>query len=226
MPFNEQGEWKPNNPKQIEFLRVPLSIKEAFFGGGAGSGKSEILCMFAIVHGWHQMEGFKQLFLRRTYGEIKNEIWPRTKLLYRRLGGKPNESDLTWTFPREDQYGSGYAPEGGIIKFGHCQHEDDVHLYDGMEINLFTPDELTSFTEFIYLYIGFTRVRTGNPKLPAIIRASGMPGDIGHAFVKKRFVDPAPSGGILLSGRGGINGFIFILPTRTTLMEIPTMVSH
>lgn len=203
MPFDDQNEWKPN-PKQAEFLRIPLTVKEGFFGGGAGSGKSELLFMFSLVHGWHHQEGFKQLFLRRTHPEIKNEIWPRAKRAFHRVGGKPNESDLTWTFPREDQYGSGYSPDGGIIKFGHCQNEDDVHIYDGMEINLFTPDELTSFTEYIYTYIGFTRVRTSNPKLPAIIRASGMPGDIGHAFVKKRFVDPFPSGGVLVSGRAGI----------------------
>ena len=212
MPFNEQNEWKPNNPKQVEFLSIPTSVKEAFFGGGAGSGKSELLLMYAVVNGWHTQQGFKQVFMRRTYPEIKREIIPRSGQMYRRLGGKFNKSDLVWTFPREDQYGSGFEPDGGMIFFGHCENEDDVHNYDGMEINLYTPDELTSFTEFIYTYIGFTRVRTGNQKLPAIIRASGMPGDIGHAFVKKRFVDPHPSGGKLLVGRGG-NKRIYIHST-------------
>jgi hypothetical protein len=72
-----------------------------------------------------------------------------------------------------------------------------------MEINLFTPDELTTFTEYIYLYIGFTRVRTSDPALPAIIRAAGMPGGIGHTFTKKRFVSPAPSGTIIV-GKGNV----------------------
>ena len=212
MPFNDQNEWKPNNPKQVEFLRIPSSIKEGFFGGGAGSGKSELLLMYAIVNGWHNQTGFKQVFLRRTYPELKREIIPRSGAIFRRLGGKYNKSDMIWTFPREDQYGSGFENEGGMIFFGHCENEDDVHNYDGMEINLFTPDELTSFTEYIYTYIGFTRVRTGNPNLPAIIRASGMPGDIGHAFVKKRFVDPYPAGGKLIVGRGG-NKRIYIHST-------------
>jgi len=67
-----------------------------------------------------------------------------------------------------------------------------------MEINLFTPDELQSFTEYIYLYIGFTRVRTSDPSLPAIIRGAGMPGGIGHVFCKKRFIDPDPNGSIII----------------------------
>jgi hypothetical protein len=212
MPFNENNEWKPNNPKQIQFLAIPPTVKEAFFGGGAGSGKSELLLMYAIVNGWHSLQGFKQVFMRRTYPEIKREIIPRSATMYRRLGAKYNKSDACWTFPREDQYGSGMEPDGGMIFFGHCENEDDVHNYDGMEINLYTPDELTSFTEYIYTYIGFTRVRTGNPKLPAVIRASGMPGDIGHAFVKKRFIDPAPLGGKIIVGRGG-NKRIYIHST-------------
>lgn len=203
MPYNDKQEWTPKSPKQSDFLRLPITIKEALFGGGAGSGKSELLCMYPVVHGWHNQQGFKQLFLRRTYPELKREIIPRTQILYPPLGGKFNKADLVWTFPREDQYGSGYSNDGGMIFFGHCENEDDVHNYDGMEINLFTPDELTSFTEYIYTYIGFTRVRTSYRNLPAIIRASGMPGDVGHAFVKKRFIDPAPEGGVVIEGRGG-----------------------
>ena len=202
MPFNDKNEWKPNNKKQIDFLRIPTTVKEAFFGGGAGSGKSELLLMYAIVNGWHTQQGFKQVFMRRTYPEIKREIIPRTQEMYERLGAKFNKSDNVWVFPREDQYGSGMSPNGGMIWFGHCENEDDVHNYDGMEINLYTPDELTSFTEYIYTYIGFTRVRSANRDLPAIIRASGMPGDVGHAFVKKRFIDPCPAGGKLIIGRG------------------------
>jgi hypothetical protein len=76
-----------------------------------------------------------------------------------------------------------------------------------MEINLFTPDELTSFTEYIYLYIGFTRVRTKVPELPAIIRAAGMPGGIGHTFTKKRFVSPYPDGGKIIIGKGNVKRF-------------------
>jgi len=200
----DKGFWKPN-PKQEIFLALPTTIKEAFYAGGAGSGKSDVLLVYALVRKWYQNSRFKQVFMRRTYPELKNEIIPRSRDIFLKFGATFNKSDMAWTFPREDQFGgTGLTNLGAIIFLGHCEHEDDVHKYDSMEINLYTPDELTSHTEFIYLYIGFTRVRTSDPTLPAIIRAAGMPGGVGHTFAKKRFVDPYKKGGKVIIGRGGI----------------------
>jgi len=192
--------WAPNL-KQEPFLSLPWTIKEAFYGGGAGSGKSDVLLYYPIVHQLHLNPRFKQVFMRRTFPELRNEIVPRSRDIYRRFGGTFNKADMAWTFPRPDQAGgTGLTNDGAVIYLGHCEHEDDVHKYDSMEINLFTPDELTSFTEWIYLYISFTRVRTSDPSLPSIIRAAGMPGGIGHSWVKKRFVDPAKQVERLSSG--------------------------
>lgn len=200
MPFDSQGNWKPN-PKQGQFLSIPDSVKEAGYLGGAGSGKSELLLMMPIVRKWHECVGFKQLFVRRTYPELKREIVPRSFEMYPQFGGKFNKTDMCWTFE-----------SGACIFLGHCENESDVHLYDSMEINLFTPDEITSFSEYIYTYIGFTRVRTSKPNLPAIIRCAGMPGGIGHGWVKKRFIDPYPKGNKIVVGRGN-NKRIFIFAT-------------
>lgn len=198
--------WKPT-AKQEPFLALPTSIFEAFFGGGAGSGKSDVLLLYGILRRWHENPNFKQVFQRRTYPELKTEIVPRARKYYRHLGASFNKTDMCFTFPRPDQYGSGAKPDGAMIFLGHCENEDDVHKWDGMEINLYTPDELTSFTEYIYTYIAFTRVRTNDPKLPAIVRAAGMPGGIGHTFVKKRFVTPCKEGGKIIIGKGGVKRF-------------------
>lgn len=212
MPFDLEGNWKPNY-KQGLFLSIPDTVKEAAYLGGAGSGKSEVLLMMPIVRKWHEQAGFKQLFTRRTYPELKREIVPRSYEIYPKFGGVFNKTDMVWSFKREDQYGSdmGYGG-GGNIFLGHCENESDVHLYDSMEINLFTPDEVTSNTFYIYSYIGFTRVRTSKPHLPAIVRSAGMPGGVGHTWVKQRFVDPAPKGGKIIVGKGG-NKRIFIFAT-------------
>jgi len=196
-----KNEWKPS-PRQEEFLAIPTSVKEAAYLGGAGSGKSDILLMYGIVHRWHENPKFKQVFLRRTFPELRNEIVPRSKEIYSKFGATFNKTEMIWTFP-----------SGALIMLGHCENEDDVHKYDSMEINLFTPDEITSFTEYMYLYIGFTRVRTGDPDLPAIIRTAGMPGGIGHTWVKNRFVEPDKKGGKILVGRGG-NKRIMIFATQ------------
>lgn len=195
-------EWKPHK-KQSEFASIPWTIKEALYGGGAGSAKTETLLMLPILWKLHEHARFKQVFMRRTFPELRNEVVPRARNLYRPFGAKFNRQEMTFTFP-----------SGAMVFFGHCENEDDVHKYDSMEINLYTPDELTSFTEFIYLYIGFQRTRAPiNSGLPAIIRAGGMPGGIGHTWVRKRFIDPNPKGGTILVGRGG-NKRIYIHATH------------
>ena len=198
-----RGEWKPTRKQEI-FLSLPLSIKEALYGGGAGSAKTDVLLIYALVHKWHEHPGFKQVFMRRTFPELRNEVIPRSRQLYPKFGATLNKSDMAWTFPAPDQFGGrGLSNAGAMIFLGQCEDENDVHKYDSMEINLFTPDELTSFLEYIYLYIGFTRVRTSIPELPAIIRAAGMPGGVGHTFTNKRFVAPAKPGTIIV-GRAGV----------------------
>jgi hypothetical protein len=202
----DKGFWEPN-PKQEIFLSIPPTIFEGFYGGGNGSGKSDVLLVYGIIHRWHEFPQFKQVFMRRTYPEMKNEIVPRSREIYPKFGATFNKTDMVWTFPRPDEIGGSGTRTGAMIFLGHCETEDDVHKWDSMEINLFTPDELTSFTEYIYLYIGFTRVRTSIPQLPAIIRAAGMPGNIGHTFAKKRFVTPYPEGGKIILGKGGVKRF-------------------
>jgi len=213
-----KDEWKPNKKQEI-FLRLPFSLKEGLYGGGAGSGKSDVLLMYGIVHKFHHNPKFKQVFMRRTHADLKKEIIQRSRDIYRKLGATFNASDMIWTFPRLDQHGSGYKNDGAIIILGHCETEADVHMYDSAEISLFTPDELTNCTEYIYLYI--TQERNRAPKgsgLPSITRAAAMPGGIGHTFVKKRFVDPYPAGGKIIVGKGG-NKRIYIHSTLTDNLD-------
>jgi hypothetical protein len=195
--------WKPTL-KQERFLSVPLSVKEAFYAGAVNAGKSDVLLMYPIVHGWHNHPQFKGLFLRRTMPELRLEIIPRAKDYFRYFGGVYNKTDAVFTFP-----------SGALYFMGHCEHEDDVHNYDSMQPNYVAFDELTSFTEWIYQYIVIERIRVPDAYkdvLPMIARSGSNPGNIGHQFVYKRFIKPAPEGGKLLIGRGGIKR-IFIPAT-------------
>ena len=204
--------WKPNK-KQADFLAIPFTVKEGFYGGGAGSGKSDVLLLYGIVHRLHENPRFKQVFLRRTYPDLKKEIVGRSREIYPRFGATFNATDMVWTFPREDQFGAGTRNAGAQIFLSHCEEEKDVHNFDSMEISLFTPDELTNATEYIYIYITFQRNRAPRDSgLPSITRSAGMPGGIGHKFVKTRFVDPYPAGGKIIVGRGG-NQRIYIHAT-------------
>jgi hypothetical protein len=186
--------WRPTL-KQEKFLSIPFSVKEAFFAGAMYAGKSDVLLMYPIVHEWIKDSDFKGLFLRRTMTEHKEEIIPRSKNYYRPFGGVFNKNDAVWEFP-----------SGALIFFGHCEHEDDVHKYDTVQWNYVAFDELTSFTEWQYLYITIERTRraTKYSTIPAVVRSASNPGNIGHLWVKRRFIDPCPEGNSIIQGKGGL----------------------
>ena len=187
--------WRPTL-KQEKFLSIPLSVKEAFYAGAVMSGKSDVLLMYPIVHGWHLHPQFKGVFLRRTMPELRNEIIPRAMDYFRHFGGKYNKTDGLFTFP-----------SGALYFMAHCENEKDVHNFDSMQPNYAAFDELTSFTEWIYLYITIERVRVNETlknELPMIVRSGSNPGNIGHQFVYRRFIKPWPQGGKIILGKGGI----------------------
>lgn len=188
MPFELQNEtlkWKPHE-RQEHFIQLPFSIFEALFGGAAGGGKSELLLMLPILYGFHNYRRFKGIFLRRTFRELEREIIPRSYEFYEPLGAEYNKSDHCWTFP-----------ERGLLFFGHAEEEKDIRKYDSDQYNYIAMDELTSFTEFQYLFMTH-RARSGDVNLPAIVRAGTNPGNIGHAWVRKRFVEPNKEGNVII----------------------------
>jgi hypothetical protein len=77
------------------------------------------------------------------------------------------------------------------VQFGHVQHESDRFNYQGAAFQFVGFDELTHFTEAIYLYIGFSRQRRRMDiaDIPVQTFASANPGGIGHIWVKHRFLD-------------------------------------
>jgi len=198
-------EWRPTKKQEV-LVSLPDTILEAFYAGAVGAGKTDILLLLPFLKGWHRKAGFKALFLRRTFTELKNEVIPRTQtgnIRFDQFGGKYNTNDKVWTFP---EFGSYFF-------FGHCENEKDVYNYDSMQPNCVLFDELTSFLEFQYLYITLTRVRSIlGSGLPAVVRSASNPGNIGHNWVRQRFIDPAPKGFKLIRGKSGIKR-IFIPAT-------------
>ena len=135
------------------------------------------------------MFGVSVLILRRTYPGL-TEIIQRYLVIIPPEVGKWNEQKKTWTLRN-----------GGRIVCGNLDHEKDVRKYSGQEFALIAWDELTQFTEWQYRRLFHPlRVATSHPGY-APMKAMGIepyyiagtnPGDIGHGFVKERFIDPAP----------------------------------
>lgn len=178
--------WEPTL-KQEQFISLPFSIFEGLFGGAVGGGKSELLVMLPLIYQFHLHPRFKGIILRRTFPELEKEIIIRSEFYYPNAGGRYNAQNKVWKFP-----------SGARIFFGHAENEKDIRNYDGVEYNYVAYDELPSFTEFQYLYLAASRARSSTPDLPAIIRNSAMPGNIGNEWVRARFVEPHPEGGRIL----------------------------
>lgn len=178
--------WKPTK-RQEQFLALPDTIDEALYGGAAGGGKTDALLMLPIVRGFYKEPRFKGIVFRRTFPELEHEIIERSHFWYRDCGGVYNQDRKQWKFT-----------SGAIMRFGHVEYESDCRKYDSDEYNYMAFDELTSFTFYIYNYLSSTRLRSSSSRLPAIARAGTNPGNIGHAWVRDRFVEVKDSSGNLV----------------------------
>lgn len=168
-PFQSSGDWRPQ-PKQEMFLRSPAF--EGCYGGSAGAGKSDALLIGAL-----RLVGlprYRALLLRREWKECLRTLVARSHELYPSAGGRWIASQKLWVFP-----------SGAVIEIGHAENELDVKRFDGPSYQYLAFDELTHFTEWMYLFL-FARVRSADG-YPLRVRSATNPGGIGHDWVLERF---------------------------------------
>lgn len=135
-----------NPGRQTQAYKSPADI--VIYGGAAGGGKSHWLLLEAARY--FDTLGWVAKLFRRTYAQVSGGggLWAKTHQIYRALDGKPNNSDLFWTFPSTAHVG-----------FGHLQHENDMYSHQGKEYGLIGFDELDHFLETQFWYL-FSRNRT------------------------------------------------------------------
>lgn len=169
------------SPKQAVFHRS--SAYETLFGGAAGPGKTAALAAEAITSANENAETYVYIF-RLTLPEIMLSIHMelvRQMTAYNNAVDNKNKitfngSSHTWKFPN-----------GSFIQYAFCQYDADMYRYQSAEIHVLLVDELTHFKQEWYEYFK-TRVRSGRPRDLRVMACSN-PGNIGHGWVKKYFVD-------------------------------------
>lgn len=164
------------SPRQREFIKADAF--EVLFGGAAGGGKSYGQLIDAFLFALRYPKS-KQLILRRTFPDLEKSLIRVSLDLYPQKIYTYNSSLHTGRFAN-----------GSLIDFGYLAAENDVYQYQSAEYDVIRFDELTHFTEFQYVYM-ISRVRGANG-YPKHLKSSTNPGGVGHAWVKARFVDPAP----------------------------------
>lgn len=158
--------WKPLAGPQTQAFKSKAF--ETLFGGAAGGGKSFLLLGLA------RAEHKSVLLLRRTYPELEDSLILKSKQVYGQAQCY-NVAKHVWEFE-----------DGTRIRFGHLEHEDDVHKYLSSEFDLIGFDELTQFTQFQYEYL-LSRARTTVKGQRVRIVACTNPGGEGHDWVVARW---------------------------------------
>lgn len=79
-------------------------------------------------------------------------------------------------------------PNGSIIYFRHLKSKDDIYNYQGTEYDDILIDEATQHTEQVFKILRSSN-RTVNPGIKPRFFLTGNPGGIGHAWVKRLFID-------------------------------------
>lgn len=171
-------------PKQRAFCMS--KAKYTCYGGARGGGKSFVLRIKAILLALNY-PGIQILLLRRTYGELlENHIIPMQKMLHSYEKEKTKRiahwggQDKVFTFPN-----------GSRIKLGYCDNETDVLQYQGQAYEIIFMEEATQFTEFQFQCLTESNRLSGLCKKIVKTRMyfTCNPGGVGHAWVKRLFID-------------------------------------
>ncbi len=162
----------PPQPKQELFFAA--RARYVCYGGARGGGKSWCVQHKAVLMA-ARYPGIRLLILRRTLVELReNHIRPLRRLL--RGAAEYRATDKTFEFPN-----------GSLIVFGYCDGESDVDQYQGQEYDVIFMDEATHFTE--YQYATLTVCLRGANDFPKRMYLTCNPGGVGHAWVKRLFID-------------------------------------
>ena len=162
---------------------VPNERQKSFFasrarytayGGARGGGKSwalrRKLTGLCLCY-----PGIRCLLVRRSYAELKqNHV-------------RPLLTEYEGLFDYREQEKCLSLPNGSTIHLGYCSSNRDVLRYQGQEFDVIAIDEATQLSE--YQFSIFKACLRGVGDFPRRMYLTCNPGGIGHAWVKRLFVD-------------------------------------
>ncbi len=144
------------------------------FGGARGGGKSWAVRTKAVLLAL-RYPGIKIMIVRKTYPELRaNHITPLKQV----VNGVAQFKETA----KEFVFGN-----GSVIKLGYCRNIKDLDRYQGTEVDVLFLDEATQLTE--EQFDRFKACVRGVNDYPKRVYLTCNPGGVGHAFVKRLFID-------------------------------------
>lgn len=171
--------WKPHEGPQEDALRT--AAFELLFGGARGPGKTDagvvwIGCKPELI----ENPRYRALVIRRNADDLVDWI-DRARLMYSRykvqIVGRPYEIRF---------------PSGAKIRTGHLRDANAYSKYQGHEYQRMLIEELTQIPQEKHYIQLIGSCRSTVDGIDARIFATTNPGGVGHAWVKRRFIDPSP----------------------------------
>lgn len=168
-----RNEWRPHAKQEKALLSTAF---ETLYGGARGGGKTDAGMAWMLYP--IEIPKYRGLVIRKNSIDLNDWI-SRARLMYSGTGAIFAGNEIRF-------------PSGSVIITGHLKDKDAYSKYLGHEYQRILIEELTLIpTEESYLKL-ISSCRSTVPGLDPRIFATTNPGNVGHFWVKKRFVDPAP----------------------------------
>ncbi|HRZ47292.1 MAG TPA: terminase family protein [Candidatus Paceibacterota bacterium] len=148
------------------------------YGGARGGGKSHWLLAQMGADDAQRVPGLKCLLLRKVGKANLEHFEDLRRKLFTNLGHEFSAFRGILTFNN-----------GSRIIAGHFQNEKDIDAYLGLEYDVIGIEEATTLTARKYQDIT-TCCRTSKPNWRPRIYSTTNPGGVGHAWYRKRFIEP------------------------------------
>lgn len=118
-------------------------------------------------------------------------------------------------------------PGGGRLSFGHLERDQDAEVYMGASYTRVYIEEAGNFPNPGPIMKLFATLRSG-AGVPCRMRLTGNPGGPGHAWVRARYIDPAPQGWEIIKDEATGRERVFI-PSRVqdnTMIDREAYISN
>ena len=161
-------------PNERQKLFFASRARYTAYGGARGGGKSWALRR-KLIGLCLRYPGIRCLLVRRSYAELKaNHVRPLLEEYGSLLSWSEGDKTLT-------------LANGSSIALGYCASTRDVLRYQGQEYDIIAIDEATQLSE--YQFSIFKACLRGTYVAPRRMYLTCNPGGIGHAWVKRLFVE-------------------------------------